>query len=229
MLERLISSQNMAAVRLDSDLPTLVDLLPKQAKVRRRVLQAVERLVGPRRNELVHFQPRDLAAADRTGSRLHRQRLARVEPVGIVHLRAAVSRPGDPHDPPRRPLRAIWRSTSPNWKSARRPNSRSSTRMVRFALSGVVPAAGNSALFRRERRPELRPLRQLPARAAPPGGQAAPPPSRANGQPGGGRRRRGRGRGGADSPKRRCPHPGPFPLRQEPHRPDALRLGVRPA
>ena len=62
VLERLVSSQNMAAVRLDSDLPTLVDLLPKQAKVRRRVLQAVERLVGPRRNEMVHFQPRDLAA-----------------------------------------------------------------------------------------------------------------------------------------------------------------------
>ncbi len=62
VLERLVSSQNLAAVRLDSDLPTLVDLLPKQAKVRRRVLQAVERLVGPRRNELVHFQPRALAA-----------------------------------------------------------------------------------------------------------------------------------------------------------------------
>ena len=63
VLERLIASQNMAAVRLDSDLPTLVDLLPKQAKVRRRVLQAIERMVGPRRNELVHFHPRDLAAA----------------------------------------------------------------------------------------------------------------------------------------------------------------------
>ena len=61
-LERLIASQNMAAVRLDSDLPTLVDLLPKQAKVRRRVLQAVERLVGTRRNELVQFQARELAA-----------------------------------------------------------------------------------------------------------------------------------------------------------------------
>ena len=57
MLERLISAQNMAAVRLDSDLPTLVDLLPKQAKVRRRVLQAVEQLVGPAAQELVHFQP----------------------------------------------------------------------------------------------------------------------------------------------------------------------------
>jgi ATP-dependent DNA helicase RecQ len=61
VLERMIPAQNMAAVRLDSDLPTLVDLLPKQAKVRRRVLQAVERLVGARRQELVHFNPRDLA------------------------------------------------------------------------------------------------------------------------------------------------------------------------
>lgn len=61
-LERLVSSQNLAAVRLDSDLPTLVDLLPKQATVKRRVLRAVERLVGPRRNEMVYFPLRDLAA-----------------------------------------------------------------------------------------------------------------------------------------------------------------------
>ena len=62
-LERLFAAQNMAAVRLDSDLPTLVDLLPRQAKVRRRVLQAVERIVGTRRNELVQFHPRELAAS----------------------------------------------------------------------------------------------------------------------------------------------------------------------
>ena len=61
VLERLVASQNMAMVRLDSDLPTLVDLLPKRAKTRRRVLQAVERLVGVRRNELVQFHPRDLS------------------------------------------------------------------------------------------------------------------------------------------------------------------------
>ena len=60
VLERLVASQNRAAVRLDSDLPTLVDLLPKQARVRRRVLQAVQRLVGPRRHEMVHFNPREL-------------------------------------------------------------------------------------------------------------------------------------------------------------------------
>ena len=40
VLERLIASQNMATVRIDSDLPTLVDLLPKQAKV------AAERCCG---------------------------------------------------------------------------------------------------------------------------------------------------------------------------------------
>jgi len=62
VLERLIASQNLAAVRLDSDLPSLVDLLPKQAKVRRKVLQAVERMIGPRRNELIHFNPRQLHA-----------------------------------------------------------------------------------------------------------------------------------------------------------------------
>ena len=62
-LERLVSSQNMATVRIDKDLPTCLDLLPRQAKVRRRVLQAVEKIVGDLRNELVQFRPQDLAAA----------------------------------------------------------------------------------------------------------------------------------------------------------------------
>ncbi len=64
VLERLVASENRAAVRLDSDLPTLVDLLPKQAKVQRRVLKAIERLVGPRRHEMVPFHPRDLFDRD---------------------------------------------------------------------------------------------------------------------------------------------------------------------
>jgi ATP-dependent DNA helicase RecQ len=61
-LERLESTENMAIVRLDSDQPTLADFLPKQAKVQRRVLQAIERLVGGRRYESVYFQPRELLA-----------------------------------------------------------------------------------------------------------------------------------------------------------------------
>ena len=64
VLERLIASQNMASVRIDSDLPTLVDLLHKQATSQRKVLQAVERIVGPRRQELVQFNLRDLTVND---------------------------------------------------------------------------------------------------------------------------------------------------------------------
>jgi ATP-dependent DNA helicase RecQ len=62
-LERLVASQNLATVRIDSDLPTCLDLLPRQAKIRRRVLQAVEKIVGDLRNELVQFRPQDLAMA----------------------------------------------------------------------------------------------------------------------------------------------------------------------
>ena len=61
VLERLEAYQNMAVVRLSSDLPTLVDLLPPQAKSKRRVLRAIEQIVGPRRHELVYFQLRDLS------------------------------------------------------------------------------------------------------------------------------------------------------------------------
>jgi ATP-dependent DNA helicase RecQ len=62
-LERLDARQNMAAVRIESDLPTLVDLLPKEAKVQRRVLQAIERLVGGRRFERVYLNPRQILQA----------------------------------------------------------------------------------------------------------------------------------------------------------------------
>ncbi len=60
-LERLDSRQNMAGVKIDSDLPTLVDLLPRQAKVQRRVMQVVERLVGELRGERVYVNPRQVA------------------------------------------------------------------------------------------------------------------------------------------------------------------------
>ena len=80
VLERLIASQNMASVRIDSDLPTLVDLLPKQAKTQRKVLQAVERLVGPRRQELVQFNLRDLTVARRIRPDVDHLRPARAEP-----------------------------------------------------------------------------------------------------------------------------------------------------
>ena len=61
VLERLEPRQNMAMVKLDSDLPTLVDLLPRQAVAQRRVLRAIEQIVGPRRSEMVYLNPRQLA------------------------------------------------------------------------------------------------------------------------------------------------------------------------
>jgi ATP-dependent DNA helicase RecQ len=62
-LERMDSGENRASARLDSDLPTLVDLLPKEAKVQRRVLRAIEQEVGERRWERVYFHPQRIASA----------------------------------------------------------------------------------------------------------------------------------------------------------------------
>lgn len=55
-LERLNSQQNTAAVKIDSDLPTLVDLLPPESKTRRKVLRAVENMIGDVRYDFVYFQ-----------------------------------------------------------------------------------------------------------------------------------------------------------------------------
>ena len=164
VLERLVSSQNLAAVRLDSDLPTLVDLLPKQAKVRRRVLQAVERLVGPRRNETGPFPAPHPGGGDANSTPTRWPRALReLNELGVVHLRAAVSRPGHPHDPPRRALRRaghrLRRAGNPQGGGIRQARQGGAVRAEQ-----VVPAAGNPPLFRRERRAGLRPLRQLPPR-----------------------------------------------------------------
>lgn len=61
VLKRLDSSANSAVLRIDSDLPTLVDLLPREAKMRRKVLQAAEKVVGKRRGEDVYVRPQRLA------------------------------------------------------------------------------------------------------------------------------------------------------------------------
>ena len=60
-LERLDSQQNMAAIKIDSDLPSLVDYLPREAKTQRKVLRALEKRVGKLRGERVFFQPRQFA------------------------------------------------------------------------------------------------------------------------------------------------------------------------
>ncbi len=56
-LERLDSRQNQAAVRIDSDLPTLVDLLSPEATVQRKVMRAIENIVGELRHERVFMSP----------------------------------------------------------------------------------------------------------------------------------------------------------------------------
>jgi len=61
IMERLEPHRNMAIVRLDSDLPTLIDLVPRQAKVQRKVLQLAEKVVGHQRHEPVYFQPQQWA------------------------------------------------------------------------------------------------------------------------------------------------------------------------
>ena len=68
VLKRMDSSSNQAVIRIDSDAPTMLDFLPKEARIRRRVMQAVEKVIGQRRGEDVYVQPRrlwELASVDR--------------------------------------------------------------------------------------------------------------------------------------------------------------------
>jgi ATP-dependent DNA helicase RecQ len=54
-LARLDSRQNLASVNLSSDLPTLVELLPAEAKNQRKVLRSLEKIVGDTRHDYVFF------------------------------------------------------------------------------------------------------------------------------------------------------------------------------
>ena len=68
VLRRLDSATNHAIVRIESDVPTLLDFLPKEAKLRRKVMRAIEQIVGKQRGEDVYLQlPRlaDMAGVDR--------------------------------------------------------------------------------------------------------------------------------------------------------------------
>ncbi|QDU27546.1 ATP-dependent DNA helicase RecQ [Anatilimnocola aggregata] len=62
-LERLDSRQNQGAVRIDSDLPSLVDLLSRDAKNPRKVLQVIERFMGDVRGERVFMRAESVAKA----------------------------------------------------------------------------------------------------------------------------------------------------------------------
>ena len=68
-IERLEPNRNMAIVRIHSELPTLVDLLPKQATSQRHVLRLAEAIVEDRRGEDVFFAPAEWA--ERLGCHCH--------------------------------------------------------------------------------------------------------------------------------------------------------------
>ena len=62
-IERLDSTHNSAAIRIDSDLPTLVDFLPREARTQRHVLRGLERITESFRGERVMFQPQKFATS----------------------------------------------------------------------------------------------------------------------------------------------------------------------
>ncbi|MCC9601832.1 RecQ family ATP-dependent DNA helicase [Stieleria sp. JC731] len=57
VLRRLDSSQNQLMLRIDSQTPTMLDYLPREAKTRRKVMKAIEQFVGKRRFEDVFVRP----------------------------------------------------------------------------------------------------------------------------------------------------------------------------
>ena len=68
VLRRLDSASNHAIMRIESEAPTLLDFLPKEAKIRRKVMQAIEQMVGQQRGEDIYVRlPRlaEMAGVDR--------------------------------------------------------------------------------------------------------------------------------------------------------------------
>lgn len=60
-IERMEAAQNQASVKLTGQLDSFVELLPRDARTRRKVLKRIEKLVGSVRDERVYFHPRQLA------------------------------------------------------------------------------------------------------------------------------------------------------------------------
>jgi ATP-dependent DNA helicase RecQ len=73
VIERLEMGGGLAMLRIDSQLPTLVDLLPREARVQRKVLRVIERAIGDRRGEQVFVHPRWLLQA----TEMERENLSR--------------------------------------------------------------------------------------------------------------------------------------------------------
>lgn len=87
VIQRYESGSGLAIVRIDSDLPTLVEMLPREAKVRRQVLKVLEQAVGRRRYEEVYVDPGRLlqaAGVDRDAFTRQIRELRRIEEVQYV-------------------------------------------------------------------------------------------------------------------------------------------------
>lgn len=61
VLKRMDSNANHAMIRIDSKDATLLDYLPREAKLRRKVMLAIEKIVGKRRFDDVYVRPAFLA------------------------------------------------------------------------------------------------------------------------------------------------------------------------
>lgn len=87
VLERLEMGAGLAMVRIHSELPTLVDLLPKEAKVKRTILRLLEKAVGDRRFEDVYLHPQWMQqqlGMDRDTLSRHMREISRLDAIDYV-------------------------------------------------------------------------------------------------------------------------------------------------
>ncbi|MEQ1827969.1 MAG: RecQ family ATP-dependent DNA helicase [Pirellula sp.] len=87
VMERLEVAGGLAMFRISSKLPTLLDLLPRDANVRRSVLRTVEKAIADRRDEAVYIHPRWLMQQldmDRDTLNRHLRELCKLESFEYV-------------------------------------------------------------------------------------------------------------------------------------------------
>jgi ATP-dependent DNA helicase RecQ len=87
VVERLEVAGGLAMFRLSSRMPSFVDLLPRDASVRRTVLRSVEKAIGDRRDEPVYIHPRwmmEQLSMDRETMTRHLRELCKLEDFEYV-------------------------------------------------------------------------------------------------------------------------------------------------